>query len=76
MPLFRRPVTSGSSAIPEVYIDPVSPTAGQTWVLATDRGAIGTPIGLLLSLTHAANVFGYQLSYRTLEGTTIRMVLS
>jgi len=70
------PSTTYGNTIPEVYIDPVSPIAGQTWVLATDRGAIGTPSGLLLSLTHGSSVFGYQFSYRTTEGTTIRTVLS
>lgn len=65
--------SGGSPSIPELYSDPVSPTAQSAWVLATDSGAIGTPIGLLLSLTHAASVFSYQLSYRTLEGTTARV---
>jgi hypothetical protein len=58
--------------IPELYTDPIAPTAGSAWVLATDIGAIGTPIGLLLSLTHAVSTFSYQFSYRTNEGTTIR----
>lgn len=72
------PYSTGSSTIPEVTSDPVSPTAGQTWVLHT--GGIttsGTPLGLLLSLTHdvtSANV--YQLSYRTTENTTIRVGMS
>jgi hypothetical protein len=66
----------GSVSIPELYTDPVSPTPQSAWVLATDQGALGTPIGLLLSLTHAVSIFTYQLSYRTLEGTTIRSPLS
>lgn len=70
------PYPGGSSTISQVTTDPVSPTAGTTWVLATDQGAIGTPIGLLLSLTHANSLFVYQLSYRTAQGTTIRTNLS
>lgn len=70
------PYTAGSGTIPEVTTDPVSPTAGQVWVLAADLGAVGTPIGLLLSLTYAVSNFDYKLSYRTSEGTTVRAVLN
>lgn len=59
-------------SIPELTVDPVSPYAGETWVLHS--GIIGSPIGLLLSLTHGADQ--YELSYRTLEGTTVRVVLT
>lgn len=68
--------TSGPVAIPEVYTDPLTPLAGSVWVLALDQGTGGSPLGLLLSLTHAVSIFTYQLSYRTTEGTTIRTVLS
>ncbi len=59
--------------------DPVSPSPEDTWVLHT--GGIpmvaGSPIGLLLSLTYAGPSGGtYQLSYRTLEGTTKRVALT
>ena len=70
------PYSSGSATITELYSDPVSPTPQQAWVLATPLSSPGSPIGLLLSLTYAVNTFSYQLSYRTLEGTTIRTVLS
>lgn len=67
---------SGTTLIPEFTSDPVSPVAGQVWVLATSLGAVGTPIGLLMALTHATSLFSYQLSYRTTENTTIRTVLA
>lgn len=62
----------GNSVIPELTNDPVSPTPEQTWVL--HAGAAGSPIGLLLSLTYATDL--YFLSYRTLEGTTVRVQLT
>ncbi len=65
-------VTSGSVSIPELSSDPVSPAAQSAWVLKTSL--IGTPIGLLLALTHSTIL--YQFSYRTLESTTIRVVMS
>lgn len=64
-------ISGGSSGIPQLTSDPVAPTATQTWVLATQTTAVGSPIGLLLSLTHAANGYTYALRYRTLEGTTV-----
>lgn len=67
--------TSGSNAIPEVYSDPVSPTLGQTWVLATAIANVGQPIGLLLSLTYAVNKYTYQFSYYTTENIIIRTSL-
>lgn len=70
------PYSGGSGTIPEVLIDPSSPTPGQVWVLATQISQSGTPIGLLLSLTYSNNLFSYQLSYRTSENTTVRTVLS
>ena len=66
----------GSGTIPEYYTDPVSPTPGQTWVLATLKMAAGSPIGLLLSLTYSISVYTYQLSYYTSEGTIIRTPLN
>ena len=68
--------SSSSSGIPEVYTDPVSPTPGQTWILATAIANVGQPIGLLLSLTYAVNRYTYQLSYYTSENLIIRTVLS
>jgi hypothetical protein len=55
--------------IPEFDLDPVNPIAGITWVL--HDGRIGSPIGMLLTLTN--NVNSYKLSYKTLEGSVIRV---
>ena len=66
----------GGGTLPEYYTDPVSPAAGDTWILATIATAGGSPMGMLLSITYAANTYTYQLSYRTTEGTTIRTTLS
>jgi hypothetical protein len=68
--------SSGGSTLPEVYTDPVSPAAGDTWILATQVSYTGQPIGMLLGITYAADTYTYQLSYRTTEGTTIRTTLS
>jgi hypothetical protein len=68
------PVTS--PVMPEFISDPVSPAHNSTWVLATPVTLAGSPLGLLLALTQATPVFIYQLSYRTLEGITIRTSLS
>ncbi len=63
--------------IPEFDSDPVSPTPEEAWVLHSGGAAVGSPIGLLLSLTHAVVSGGtYQFSYRTLEGTTKRVPLT
>lgn len=61
---------SGASTITQLTTDPVTPTANQTWVLA-QIAAVGSPVGLLLSLTQATVVYTYALRYRTLEGTII-----
>ena len=82
MPVLYQGGGSGSSSgvnIPEYYVDPASPTPEETWVLASLTGtghAAGSPIGLLLSLTYSSTVYMYQLSYRTLEGTTVRTTLA
>jgi len=59
--------------------DPSSPIAEQAWVRRNGSGdtiADGVPIGLLLALTykdHTATAFTYDHSYRTKEGTTVRI---
>jgi hypothetical protein len=69
--------TSGSVNIPEVNIDPLTPNAGDTWVLHLGTAIGGSPIGLLLALTQSDDrVGGYDLSYRTSEGTTVRTPLT
>lgn len=64
--------SSGPLQIPEYISDPISPSSQDVWVLRTPL--IGTPIGLLLALTYTTDQ--YQLSYRTLENTTVRTNLS
>jgi len=76
--------SSGGSAsgttIPQLSSDPSSPAAQTAWVLRTGSGGSGggKPIGLLLSLTqpNTGGSFTYQLSYRTIEGTTKRVTLA
>jgi hypothetical protein len=63
---------SASATIPELSADPVSPVVNSTWVL---RKSFGTPIGLLLALTHGLPP-SYFLSYRTAGGNTVRVLLS
>jgi len=65
------------STIPEYMADPVSPSPEEAWVLYSGFPPVGSPIGLLLSLTHAVPSAGsYQLSYETLEGTIKRVALT
>lgn len=78
MSVFITSSGSGSTSIPELTSDPVSPTPQSAWVLATTSivGG-GDPIGLLMALTHAGAItYSYQLSYRTLENTTVRVALT
>jgi hypothetical protein len=66
----------GSGLIPEYTTDPVSPVAGQVWVKASTTTE-GTPMGLLLAITKEITVVtGYQLSYKTTEGTIVRTTLA
>lgn len=58
--------------IAEYTADPVSPVAGQVWVLKTMIG--GSPSGLLLALTQS--VESYSLSYKTISGKTVRINLT
>jgi hypothetical protein len=70
-------IASLGSTLQEYTTDPVSPTAGQTWVLKTPAWvAIGQPIGLLLALTYAENqIDTYQFSFQTLNGYTKRVTV-
>jgi hypothetical protein len=63
--------TSGGGSLSEVSSDPVSPSAGDTWIL---NQAAGSPIGLLLALTTEASK--YYLSYKTASGAVVRTQLS
>lgn len=67
---------TGPVIIPELSVDPVSPTPESAWVLRTGGTTAGVPIGLLLALTYSTTVAPtYQFSYRTLENTTVRTTL-
>lgn len=64
--------------IPQLDADPTNPKAQDAWILKTggSSGVEGSPIGLLLPLTYVSASTTYEFSYRTKEGTTIRIVLS
>jgi len=70
-------VNSTNTTIPEVTMDPSSPTAGETWVLMSSVGLAGEAMGVL-GLTYSGDAAHstYQLSYYTTEGTTVRTELS
>lgn len=68
-------VGSASSAISEVYSDPASPSANSAWVLATPTTVVGSPLGLLLSLTYSVTSYTYAFSYYTTEGLIRRAAL-
>jgi len=70
---------TGNTTIPQYDADPASPTGQMAWVLKSGGGGgTGTPIGLLLALTvgAAGSTPTYQFSYRTLESTTVRVLLT
>ena len=60
--------------IPQVDADPIAPVATSSWVLK-EIDPPGTALGLLLALTSATTRNIYRLSYRTLEGETVRTEL-
>lgn len=67
----------GSSTIPEVSSDPVSPTAGQIWLLANGKVGTGGQAMGVLGLTYSqAEVNSYDLSIYTQEGKIIRVRMS
>lgn len=79
------PLTSNFDLIdvvPQLSSDPSSPNAEDCHVLKTTSGggggSAGQPIGLLLSLTQAGTggTTSYQFSYRTKEGSFLRLTLS
>lgn len=70
-------INGAKASIPEYTVDPVSPAPEDAWVLHDGFAVVGSPIGLLLSLTYAVQTSGqYRFSYRTLEGTTVRVPLT
>ena len=62
----------GNADIPELMQDPANPTPESAWVLHSP--VAGSPIGLLLALTHA--VSKYQFSYQTANGGIKRTELT
>lgn len=68
---------TGSSTISQVATDPVSPTPGQIWVLATGQvGTAGQAMGVLGLTYSRQEVQTYQLSYATSNGDIRRVPLS
>lgn len=68
-------VNAPGVSIPEYTSDPVSPVAGDTWVLRSTPEPGGGAIGLLLALTYAGEGLEYELSYFTTENTIVRVDL-
>lgn len=64
-----------SNSIQQLDADPVSPNPEEVWVRKNMSISDGSPIGLLLALTYVGTL-SYDLSYRTLEGTTKRVSLT
>lgn len=61
--------------------DPTSPRKQYPWILKralTDTAPAGSPIGMLMMMTYAADstVYQYQFSYRSKESTTLRVTLT
>ncbi len=71
---------SATVTIPQYNSDPASPVEEEVWVLKTGGGGSGSgeAYGLLLALTQpgGGGAATYELSYRTIEGTTVRATLS
>jgi hypothetical protein len=65
--------TTGSTAIPEYGVDPVSPSTNDAWVLRESGPLNGSPIGLLLALTRTDVT--YKFSYKTISGAIVRAPL-
>jgi len=73
----------GNGYIPQYSTDPVSPQSETAWVLRSLVGATGggtirafLGLGFPYLTVGSGGSNSYQLSYRTLEGTTIRGTLS
>lgn len=65
--------SGGPATIQELYSDPVTPSPQDTWVLAVEFAGAGDAMGIM-GLTYSGDLAGftYKLSYRTIEGTTVR----
>ena len=79
-------LTGSGVSIPEYTSDPVSPANQSAWVLkqgggtVTGGGKLNGILGMATYLVSPGTAGGgaltYQLSYRTLEGTTKRVTIS
>lgn len=74
---------SATAGIPQYDNDPVSPNPEDAWMLKTSGGGSGGGAvkaimggGFIASTPNTGGSTTYQLSYRTLENTTIRVTLS
>ena len=72
---------TGSGTIPQYTSDPVSPTAGQAWILRSGSVSAGGDImtfigGFPLVNPGGGGGYTYQFSYYTNEGTIIRNTLT
>jgi hypothetical protein len=70
-----RGASGGSTSIPELTSDPLSPSTNYSWVLHQEYIA-GSPIGMLLSLTNSVGSNTYKLSYKTISGSIVRVALT
>jgi hypothetical protein len=70
-------IKGGDFTIPQLNSDPASPAAEDAWVRKTAGTGGGEPIGMLLGLTYpGSGPTVYEFSYRTKEGTTVRVELA
>lgn len=70
------PYSTGSSTISQVTTDPVNPTTGQMWVLASGTvGSAGQAMGVLGLTYSRTEVNIYQLSFKTTNGDIKRVRL-
>lgn len=70
--------TGSVSSVPEYSSDPISPTAGQAWVLRTLENPVGTLqafVGGFMVQT-ATDDNKFEFSFRTSTGQTVRTLLS
>lgn len=74
---------SATAGIPQYDTDPVSPNPEDAWMLKTSGGGAGGGAivaimggGFMASTPNTGGSTTYQLSYRTLENTTIRVTLA
>jgi len=67
---------AGVVSIPQYSNDPIAPADEEVWVRRTPLMPAGSPVGLLLALTHAVLVpEQYLLSYKTIGGPIKRTEL-